>query len=583
MARGLKYHKGAGKFRVRGHRAMRKNSGYLRKGRDFFPSHAPIWWSYTDAFTSKGAINKGFITVGDIVKKKLEGRDNNRMASYRDSWHNSQLIENIEVIRNAAKKEEQAFLNKYNITIDPNNWSELIKYFTILFTSEDAFMRNLQILNQVQDKQQDTNIYHNFTALISGYVQKASQDVVDKYKGTLTTTSNLNGLMNKMMDEIIELALNRMFRMTDLKLKNGYIETNHYRQQKLDGEELQAFRYLLDKINVFMNSPFKDLVKKDLGLTEDFITKMFKAKWNNTAKNQQAGKKRIPLPKLKNSVRNGQVRGSVQEHFENIFVDEAMKKLQGTIGNNTLWCTYETGGLGAKTDILGHNLLASVTGYIPDISLLTSTAGASDSKRINAINNSETFFRLLHEAEGDIVFVSDKNYQIKSEGFDGYSAQDDITLENLKLLLNKVHYPGDVDQLYGYLSNCGKGMLLGTGKSSEVLNGVATYIGHFLFDDLTITGSISGINRVHLLNLSGFYLPLSVYLDALLEAAKSSQQEVSQYASAHFYGHGKPPQEHGWSGSGDFDTFRQTRLDESRIEIKFMTNIAEFITSKVKI
>lgn len=574
MARGLKYHKGAGKFRVRGHRAMRKNSGYLRKGRDFFPSHAPIWWSYTDAFTSKGAINKGFITVGDIVKKKLEGRDNNRMASYRDSWHNSQLIENIEVIRNAARKEEQAFLSKYHITIDPNNWSELIKWFTILFTSEDSFKKNLQVLNQV--KGGETSIYHNFTAYLSSYVQTAARDIIGKNVEALKTQP-LKVVLPNLTDDIIELALKRMFKMTDLRLKDGSIEINSKRQEKMQGEEIQALQYLLSQIKLFMKGPFKDAVIKDLGLTQDFLEQTAQIK----IKNAQTGERKR-LPVLKSSIRNGNVRGSVQEHFEQVFGVLAGQQLNTKVGNNFMWFSIETGYKGAKTDVLLHNLVTA-EGHVPNVEQLYSTTGESNSKRVNAINNSEKFFNNIHEAEGDIVFVSDKNYQIKSESFNGYSAQDDITLENLKLLLNKVHYPGDVDQLYGYLSNCGKGMLLGTGKSSEVLNGVATYIGHFLFDDLTITGSIGGINRVHLLNLSGFYLPLSVYLDALLEAAKSSQQEVSQYASAHFYGHGEPPQEHGWSGSGDFDTFRQTRLDESRVEIKFMTNIAEFITSKVKI
>ena len=573
MARGLKYHKGRGKFRVKGHRAMHKNSGYLKSGPSFFPSHAPIWWSYTNAFGQGSTRNKGFVTVGETVKKKLEGVDGTRMDSYRNSWKDSSLLEEIETILNAAKKEEAAFIVKYKLNLDPNNWGELIKGFSILFTSEETFKRNLQILNQVKDG--DTSIYHNFTAYLSSYVQTAAREIIKKNVEALKQQP-LNVVLPNILDDTIELALTRMFKMTDLQLKNGYIETNSKNQKKMQGKEIHAAQFLSSQIKLFMQGPFRNAVIEDLGLTSDFFDQTVQ-----TALNNSTGKrKRYPV--LKSSIKNGNVRGSVQEHFEKVFGSLVGDKLNMKIGNNTMWIDIETGYKGAKTDVLLHNLRTTATGQIPNVEQLFSTAGESDSKRINAMKNAETFFKNLHNAEGDIIFVSDKNYQIKQK-FTGYSAQNDITLENLKALLNKVHYPGDIDKLYGYLSNCGKNMLLGTGKSSEVLNGVATYIGHFLFDDLTITGNLGGVNRVHLLNLSGFYIPLSVYLGAVLEAARSAQAEVSDYASAHFYGYGKPPQEHGWSGSQDFDTFRQTRLDESRIEIKFMTNITEFITSRIKI
>ena len=575
MARDLNYIRGRGKFRVKGHRAMKRNSGYLKSGPSFFPSHAPIWWSYTSAFGNGSNHNQGFVTVGEIVKKKLEGTDGMRMSEYRNSWGNSALLNNIETILNAAKREEAAFIAKYHLNIDPNDWGSLIKGFTILFSSEAAFKRNAQLLSQV--KSGESSIYHNFTAYLSSYVQTAARDVIDRQKTTLTRES-LNTALPRLTDNIIELALKRMFQMTDLQLKGGYIETNSKKQQKLEGTEIQAFQFLLNKIHEFMNSDFKELVKQDLGLTEQFLQDTLNVKKNNIT----PGNKRKKLPLLKSSITNGNVRGSAQEHFENVFASLVGQELNMRINSGKTWINIETGYRGAKTDVLLHNLQATAKGYIPDIEQLYSTAGEDKSKRVNAINNSEKFFQNLHNAYGEIVFVSDKNYQIK-QNFNGYSAQGDISLENLKSLLNKVHYPGDVDKLYGYLSNCGSDMLLGIGKSSEVLRGVATYIGHFLFDDLTITGDLGGVNRVHLLNLSGFYMPLSVYLGAVLNAARSSEEDVSKYASAHFYGKGSPPQEKGWSGSGDFDKFRQTRLEESRVEIKFMSNIADFIMSKVKI
>lgn len=575
MARNLVYKRGRGNYRVTGHRQLSKNSGYLKTGRSFFPSHAPIWWSYTSAFNGDGEHNQGFTTVGDIVKTKLEGKSGNRMSSYKQGWKNSNLINQIKVIQNAAEKEEQAFLRKYQINIAPNEWGRLIEFFTVAFSSEESFNRNLQLLKQVQDG--ESPIYHDFTAFLSGYVQKAARDIIDKHKNELVNKT-LEEVLPNINDQIIELALNRMFKMTDLKLSNGYIETHSQKQKKLQGEEIQAYQYLIKQIKIFMNSPFKKLVIADLGLTEQFLKDTVAVKLQNQGKR---GGKLDKLPVLKSSIKNGNVRGSVREHFSKIFLEQATEQWNMKIGNDTFWTTIEVGKRGAKTDVLGHKLQASATGYIPDISLLYSTAGSNDSKRVNAIDNAEQFFQTLKEAEGEIVFVSDKNYQI-TQGFEGYSIQDGVKLKNLTALLQKVGYQGgDLEQLFEYLSNCGTNMLLSPAAASNVLTEVATYVGHFLFDDLTITGGIGGVNRVHLLDLSGFYMPLSVYMGALLQAAETAQErsaaDMDGFVHITFHGKGKPPQEKGWSGKGDFDKFRETRLEESELEFKIMQDITDFI------
>lgn len=567
----------SGKKAVRGfkHTPTSNVSGYLKTGRNFFPSHAPIWWSYTSAFNGDSEHNQGFATVGEIVKTKLEGKDGTRMSSYRQGWQNSNLINQIKAIQKAAEKEEQAFLHKYKISIAPNQWGTLIEFFTVAFSSEESFKRNLQLLKQVRDG--ESPIYHDFTAYLSGYVQKAARDIIDKHKEELIDRP-LNEVLPNVNDQIIELALNRMFKMTDLRLSNGYIETHSQKQKSLQGEEIQAFQYLIQEIKMFMNSPFKQLVIDDLGLTQQFLEDTVAAKLQNRGRK---GGKLNKLPVLKSSITNGNVRGSVREHFVTVFASQAAEKLNMQIGNNTLWAIIEVGKQGAKPDVLGHNLQATATGHIPDISLLFSTAGSDDSNRVNAINNSETFFKHLRDAEGDIIFVSDKNYQI-TQGFEGYSVQRNIKLKNLAALLQKVGYQGgDLEQLFAYLSNCGQKMLLSPADASGVLTEVATYVGHFLFDDLTITGGISGVNRVHLLDLSGFYMPLSVYMGALLQAAETAQERTAKdmdgFVHLAFTGKGNPPQEKGWSGKGDFDTFRNTRLAESEVEVKIMQDITEFI------
>ena len=568
--------KGKRAVRAYRHKGTSKVSGYLKAGKDFFPSHAPIWWSYTDDFASD---RPGFQKVGDIVRTKLNGE---KADFHKNAWDNPEIINNIQVIYDAAVREEQAFIAKYQLNIGEGGWGDLIKAFTILFTSEAAFNRNLQLLNQV--KEGDTAIYHNFTALLSSYVQSAARDIIWKRKDQLTKIT-IDKILPQLNDEIIEQALTNMFKMTDLQLKNGYIETNSDNQKKMPGTEIHAFQDLLNKINLFMNTPFKQLVIDDLGLTSDFLKDTLGVL--KRRKTYPSTKKGDKLPVLKSSIKDGNIRGSVQEHFEAIFGSEVGKQLDNMVIGHSSFLSMEIGVKGIKPDVAIHNLTTTAAGKVPNLSSLYSNIGDDSSKRVNAINNAEDFFNKVKQCKGDIIFVSDKNYQIKANDFGGYLAQGNIKLRNLEALLTKVKYPGDFTALLNYLSNSGKGMLLGSGNTGQILSGVATQIGHFLFDDLTITGPIAGgnVNRVHLLNLSGFYVPLSVYMGAILKEAKSTERQMSKLVNTKFVGKGElvTPRGKGWpKGKSEFDTFREHRIQDSYLEIHFMKGVADFITGQFK-
>ena len=574
--------RGTGRGRGKGKRSGHSRSGYLQTGRAYFPSDAPVYFSYTDAFTTDHNGNRGFKTVGDIVQTKLNGE---KYQFHKDAWSNPAIIEQLEAIRAAAEKEEAAFIAKYQLDIGNGSWGEIIKAFTILFSSEAAFMRNLQLLKQVSDKNSNTNIYHHFTAYLSSYVQTAARDIIWENK-TQLLHNNLTTLLPKLNDQIIEKALKDMFSMTDLVLKNGYIETNTGKQKQLEGTEIQAYKDLLSKIKLFMTTPFKNFINDRLGLTEEFLQETLNVYSQRYHRNDKKGGS---LPLLKSTITNGNLRGSAEELFEAVFASEVGKQLDGIAISNGFFKvdfkTFNTGVKGVKPDTTMYNLTAK--GGVPNIQERMSTVGDDRSNRVNAINNAEQLFRDLKNAEGEIIFISDKNYQIKTNDFDGFMAQGNIKLRNLEALLNKVHYPGDFQALVNYLANCGQNMLLGVGNTREILSGVATQIGHFLFDDLTITsaanGLPSGVTRVHLLNLSGFYVPLSIYMGGLLDSVRNAEAAMKSAAAGGFVntvfvGKGNVHVSPGWpKGRGDFNKFRDTRVDQSYLEIHFMRNFMSFM------
>ena len=66
--------RGTGRGKGHGSRKGHGRSGYLQMGRAYFPSDAPIYFSYTDAFNTAHNGNQGFKTVGDIVKTKISSK-----------------------------------------------------------------------------------------------------------------------------------------------------------------------------------------------------------------------------------------------------------------------------------------------------------------------------------------------------------------------------------------------------------------------------------------------------------------------------------------------------------------------------
>ena len=319
---------------------------------------------------------------------------------------------------------------------------------------------------------------------------------------------------------------------------------------------------------------------KLLGVDAQFLKDTMKMQKRHRKQQAQGKSIRGESPRVTDAYSNGYVKGTIGEAFEAVFGEAVADELQGRVASDDMameWDTEWTGGSGVKPDVVLYNL--TWTSQIDNIDLLKSQEGEDSSKRTNAINKYRQWFQLMKEAEGEIIFISDKNYQIDSK-FGGFTAQDRVTLANLLSLLNTVG-ANATSELIDFLANCGGDMLLGA-RQDEVLDAVATQIGHFLFDDLTIKNADTNINRIHLLNLSGVYLPLSVYLEGIHHAVQEVQTDVKGFVSVSFVSKpGAGAAASPWTG--DWEEFRDARIHQSYVNVHFMANFASFITSKVKL
>ena len=121
-------------------------------------------------------------------------------------------------------------------------------------------------------------------------------------------------------------------------------------------------------------------------------------------------------------------------------------------------------------------------------------------------------------------------------------------------------------------------MILGDTPNENILKGLATQIGHFLFDDLAITPP-TGLNVVHVFRLSGIYVPLSFVLHNVEQSLNLSVKEMQQTVDIDIITGSSLPGD--WSDD-EFIHFRNEKLKENKIKIHFLANFAELLTSNVR-
>ena len=175
-----------------------------------------------------------------------------------------------------------------------------------------------------------------------------------------------------------------------------------------------------------------------------------------------------------------------------------------------------------------------------------------------------------------VIMISDKNYSITAN-FGGINAQEKMSLANAGPMLMKFGV-GNVDALINYLANCGPSMVQGDAVDGQIRTMLQSYIGYFLFDHLSIqaSGPPPGPNVVNLMNVSGMYIPLSVYLEGLYNSIQEAIGSPSSLVSVTISLGGQTEQSV-WT-AGTWQAFRQSHETQSFISYRILRGLANFIT-----
>lgn len=167
--------------------------------------------------------------------------------------------------------------------------------------------------------------------------------------------------------------------------------------------------------------------------------------------------------------------------------------------------------------------------------------GQSDaSVRVRNIRRMQNLHQTLAQGKRQfIIQVSDKSYSINDNfknKYGGFTAQSAFSLKNLEKVFNEmqVKIQSSMPQLLFALAHIGENLLTQNDKEAEAEKYLASYIAYFMFDDIgmdevnnTLGGSFANTAAIHVFNLDGIYVPLSVYLQALYDA-------ISAYEKSNF-------------------------------------------------
>lgn len=545
-----------------------------------YPHGGPNEYSYTSGFrdfretTAEEA-------VSNLVQPALK---------FSDVIQNPQIMTNLEEVIAKARQQELTYLNNHGFKLDIYaDWSMLIRGVNEILSTQEIFERNIQLLKQYNDTQdKTTKDYRDVTSLFGDYIKTAANQLIPKIEGHVADMTEQD--FTNLTEQVIKLALKNMFSETDYIDSDGNIRTRVKKSDRATMQALQAYGSLLQYIDKIANLKFLEDTSRILHLKDFFIKTQNAYLYNqeNELKRGQKGYKRQPSIYLKKQ--KGAMSGTVGETLRTQ-VRAALGGYSQKIEGDLIDMSLQIGQGNAKADRFEGRLTLTETDATVNLNLAGDSSGENSSKVVNSIENLESLMKQLDAAgaKGEMVLISDKTYLINQNfkiGWDegengGFSAQDATTLSNIGDILEKIKSPIDPTDLIDYLSNCGDNMLLGN-QQEDVMQALATQIGAFLFNSVHIDFYIpTNINMVHILYLSGVYVPLSIVLEGIQKALYGALANfsVQSFVTVDFKNGGTTPER--WKTEKQWIDFRQDRIDETKLKIRFLEDFAQFIVDAV--
>ena len=546
----------------------------------FYPHGKPEYFSYTEDFTSIGNDTKG---LAEAHTKYPGLRDPKKSITEKALSHLRDLI-------NSARAAELAFIADTGMDLnDPESAKEVFDIMNTIFNTKDTINRGIQYMQKLANLQQkDMNedmAMHTFrevTANLQGYLRQQIKSRLDNKDFTNMVLHMTPEQIKNEVNNIIGDAL-----ITAYKQAEDFIGPNGEIRSKMgnsgvgkasaaDNEETrQAISDMIDVIQKL----------KDKGAFKEYGNLFNIDKKTLLGENTKANK----AYNLKGAIHEAknydetEVKANYQGNALELITSVAAAELarMNIVNKDFIITGMHTGRL---NEMKGDSMIffskspVDVSGYTK---FINRKGENKDSVRLQNVDAMRDYLKSLEDNVEHVVVISDKNYSIKFD-FGGIAAQEKMTLQNAGYMLSRFDVP-DVVPLIHYLANSGPSMIQGDRADGEIRTTLQTYIAYFLFDNLHIEVSgpkQSGPNVVNLMNISGMYVPLSVYLEGVYQAIKGSLFNSPSSLVSVSISLGGPTEESDWT-IANWYRFREQHETQSYISYKILQDIASFISNIV--
>ena len=223
-------------------------------------------------------------------------------------------------------------------------------------------------------------------------------------------------------------------------------------------------------------------------------------------------------------------------------------------------------------------------------------AGKESSNRARNIQRLKQLHQAMEEGKNQFILqISDKSYSINDtfrKQYGGFTAQGNISLNNLEKIFSGMQVKlenGTMEQLLFALAHIGENVLTQKDGEQAAEKYLATKIAYFMFDDIGIDEVENSLGAnfvdgaIHIFNLNGVYIPLSVYLNALYKALKQTENNnYEDYAKVDILDDNKVDYvSENLLTRDKWEQVQQKRYNQNLISVHFMGNFREIIKQMI--
>lgn len=525
---------------------------------DFYPHGGPEEYSYTSIFGRDN--NRG--------KTAQEAKANTRYPGIaRKNIDKLQLLSNLQIIIDGAREAELSFLSATGVDLTQgSNAKAIFQNFNLILSSEKLFKRNLamfkQLSNKINNKLIDPSKY--FHTYLSQAIDKYA--VKNNFNIRKATRLQLEEITNNILGYALEKTYSRFIEVIDekgnIKHLEGTRDTNNQEQYQAMSEMIELISRLR---SAGLFGKYGNMFNIEKILTEAMDEQTGIVVQKPTFTIQSFGQGGTPLELVSSTI--APLFGQIHQTT--------------TSGAMSLVVTGEATGGSNYNEQKGDTIIAYAKGKV-DFSKMEEIFKKHKGSGSKRLQNIDAFAEYLEKFGNEIehlLVISDKNSAIKVDWSRGVHAQEKMTLNYVEPMLEKFEVP-QVEALINYLANCGTEMIQKR-VNNQVRTLLASYIAYFLFDHVEITGNIvNKTNVVNIINLSGTYIPLSVFLEGVYKSLETklinSRTNANNLVSVTISLGGSVPSGK-WTDSL-WDEYRNNRLSGSSLEYNMMKDIASYIT-----